>query len=121
MQGAAGRAQPGPGEAAGGKVWALPDGVAKMLPLLEQEPGGFQGCVISARPIFPTGSWWVPLTVPPRPCPHNQSLCWQPQDKVSSLQGLRGQTQLVGAGSFQNLGNPLEEEFNIPNAKLCLR
>lgn len=52
----AGRAQPGPDETVGGKVWALTGRVTKVLPLWELESGGPHGCVISARPIFPTGT-----------------------------------------------------------------
>lgn len=34
------RAQPGPDETVGGKIWALAGGVTKVLPLLELELGG---------------------------------------------------------------------------------
>lgn len=56
----AGRAQPGPDKTVDGNVWALTGSVTKRLSLLELELDGLQGCVMSARPLFPTGSPWVP-------------------------------------------------------------
>ena len=39
-----------------------------LLPFLELELGGLQGCVMSARLGFPAGSQWVPWSEPPRLC-----------------------------------------------------
>lgn len=74
----AGRAQPGPDETVGGKVWALTGRVTKVLPLLELESGGPHGCVMSARPIVPPGTGHldsVPTSKPSQAATAKGALC----------------------------------------------
>ena len=99
----AGGAQPGPDNTVGGKVWALTGSVTKLLSLLELELDGLQGCVMSARPVFPTGSQWVPLSVPLRPCPTSRPPAGSHRprnscesDLLAGAKGYIGQTQLGG-------------------------
>lgn len=104
----AGRAQPGPDETLGRKVCALTGRVTNVLPLLELESGGPHGCVMSARPTFPTGTGH-PDPVPtskPSAGSHSQGSSVQGR----GVQGVQGQTQLVRVRGPLNLGGLLEEK-----------
>lgn len=95
-----------------------------LLPLLESELGGLQGCVMSARLRFPAGSQWVPWSEPPRLCltsrppagSHWPSSSCERQ-LLARAEGDTGQTQRGGASSTYNLGNCLRKKnlkFWIP-------
>lgn len=104
----AGRAQPGPDETLGGKVWALTGRVTKVLPLLELESADPQGYVTSGRPTFPTGTGHPDPVPTSKPSAGSHSQESSVQDR--GVQGVQGQTQLVKVRGPLNLGVLLEEK-----------
>lgn len=112
-----GRAQPGPDETLGGKVWALTSSVTNVWPFVELESGGLQGCLMSARPTVHTGSWQAPFSAILTLCPHpNPLLAATSSGSYLQGPGLHRADSACGSQKLSQFrGRLKEKEFQVQN------